>query len=87
MTSRLDASTASRRATLERVKMDMYISQPFDLACLYASVGDQDKAFESLETAYRNRSYKIAVLEVTPQLDPLRHDPRYQDLVKMIEGK
>ena len=61
------ARSGWRGSTLERVKMDMYTSQPFDLACLYASVGDKNKAFESLETAFRNRSYKIAVLEVAPQ--------------------
>ena len=73
--------------TLKRIKMDVHGSSPFGLACLYASVGDKDKAFDSLETAYRNRSFKMAVLEVTPQLDPLRHDPRYQDLVRRVEGK
>jgi tetratricopeptide (TPR) repeat protein len=78
------ARSGWRGFMLERAKMDTYASQPFDLACLYASAGEKDKAFESLETAFRNRSYKIAVLQVTPQLDPLRNDPRYQDLVQRV---
>jgi hypothetical protein len=59
---------------------------PFDVACLYATVGDKDKAFEYLETAYKERNYRFAMLQVEPQLDPLRDDPRYADLVRRTEA-
>ena len=65
----------------------MLISDSFQLACLYAKIGDKDRAFENLERAYQARSFWIAVLEVTPQLDALRDDPRYADLVRRVEGR
>jgi tetratricopeptide (TPR) repeat protein len=59
----------------------------FQLACLYAKVGDKDKAFENLEIAYRERSFQIAVLQVEPQLQSLHDDPRFADLIRRIDGK
>lgn len=59
----------------------------FQLACIYAKLGNKDKAFENLETAYHERGFQIAVLQVEPQLRLLHDDPRYADLVRRIEGK
>ena len=59
----------------------------FDLACLYSTIGDKDKAFENLEKAYQQRNNRIPVLQVEPQLDPLRDDARYADLIRRVEGK
>jgi tetratricopeptide (TPR) repeat protein len=74
--------------TRERIKSPQAqtIPGPFPVACLYAELADKDKAFEKLEEAYQKRSFWIAVLEVSPQLDPLRDDPRYHDLVRRIAG-
>jgi tetratricopeptide (TPR) repeat protein len=51
----------------------------FDVACVYAALGDRDKAFQWLEQSYRDRS--ILTLKINPMLDPLRGDPRYADLL------
>ena len=59
----------------------------FQMACLYAKIGDKDKAFAYLEKAYQERSFEIAILNVEPQLDSLRNDPRFADLVRRVEGK
>jgi hypothetical protein len=74
--------------TIERIKHpeNEPFTGPFDVACLYAAVGNIDKAFENLEKAYLEHSYRIAVLKVEPQLDPLRNDPRYADLVRRVES-
>jgi hypothetical protein len=53
----------------------------FQLACLNARVGDKGTAHEYLWKAYQRRSFLIAFVEVEPQLDPLRDDPRFTDLV------
>jgi DNA-binding winged helix-turn-helix (wHTH) protein/tetratricopeptide (TPR) repeat protein len=81
------ASSGWRGVTVERIKHpeNESFTSPFDVACLYATVGDADKAFENLEKAYLEHSYRIAVLQVEPQLDSLRDDPRYSDLVRRIE--
>ena len=83
------ATSGWRGVTVERIKHPELESftGPFDVACLYASVGDKDKALENLEKAFREHDYRIAVLSVEPQLDPLRDDPRYTDLVRRVEGK
>jgi tetratricopeptide (TPR) repeat protein len=78
-----------RGVTLESIKTpeSQMIPGPFRLACLYATLGEKDKAFENLEEAYQERSSWIAVIGVTPQLDSLRDDPRFDDLIRRIEAK
>jgi TolB-like protein len=51
----------------------------FDVAAVYAGLGDKDAAFEWLERAYQRRI--IWFLKVHPFLDPLRRDPRYSALL------
>jgi eukaryotic-like serine/threonine-protein kinase len=57
---------------------------PYFLATAYAGLGDKDRAFEWLETAYRERVDWMAYLKVDPELDSLRSDPRYADLLRRI---
>lgn len=77
-----------RGVTMERIKrLETETAGPVDVACLYASIGDKDKAFEYLEKAYKERPYKVAGIKAEPQLDPLRDDPRFADLVRRVEGK
>ena len=78
-----------RGVALERIKIAVAKPDPdwFEIACLYSTIDDKDKAFENLEKAYQQRSNKIAVLQVEPQLDLLRDDARYADLIRRVEGK
>jgi hypothetical protein len=39
-------------------------------------------SFDSLEEAYRNHDLDVLSLLSSPELDPLRSDPRYLDLKK-----
>jgi TolB-like protein/Tfp pilus assembly protein PilF len=52
----------------------------FDIAAVYAALGDKDSAFKWLNRAYDSRI--IWLLKVHPFLDPLRDDPRYPALLK-----
>jgi len=52
-----------------------------NFANLYARLGDKDRAFESLEKAYDRREHTLAFVEVEPELDSLRSDQRYSDLL------
>ena len=61
-------------------------SRSFQLACLHAKIGNIDKALEYLEKAYSERSFKIAILKVEPQLDSLRNDRRFADLVRRVDS-
>jgi DNA-binding winged helix-turn-helix (wHTH) protein/TolB-like protein/Tfp pilus assembly protein PilF len=83
------ATSGWRGVTFERIRWgaQRQNATSFDLARLYATVGDKDNAFIYLERAFQERSNMIAVLEVDPELDPLRDDPRYAALLRRIERK
>ncbi len=56
----------------------------FDMAEIYAQLGDKDKAFAWLEKSFEERTYTMMYLKVAPNLDPLRSDPRFADLLKRV---
>jgi hypothetical protein len=47
-------------------------------------LGEKDRAFAELNKAYENRISSLLYLKVEPQLDPLRSDPRFQELLKKV---
>ncbi|HLJ29879.1 MAG TPA: tetratricopeptide repeat protein [Candidatus Angelobacter sp.] len=51
---------------------------------LYAGLGDRDQALTWLEKAYEERADGLTWINVDPMLDPLRNQPRFQELVKRI---
>ncbi len=57
---------------------------PILFAYIYAGLGDKDQAFAWLEKAYEERSDVVGGLKVGRQLDPLRSDPRFQDLLRRM---
>jgi tetratricopeptide (TPR) repeat protein len=59
----------------------------YGLAGYYAALGEKDEAFAALNQAYENRETLIASLKVDPRLDPLRSDPRFQQLVQRVGFK
>jgi hypothetical protein len=48
---------------------------------LWLGPGDTDQALASLEKAYAQHSNLMVSLKVEPAFDPLRSDPRFQDLL------
>lgn len=52
------------------------------LACL--AVGQKDQAFAALQRAFLGRSNTLTGLKVDPIYDPLRSDPRFQDLLHRV---
>jgi len=52
-----------------------------DFAWTYAALGDKDLALQALEKAFAERE-PMAWLNVDPQWDPIRAEPRFQDLVR-----
>jgi eukaryotic-like serine/threonine-protein kinase len=57
---------------------------PEPTAEIYILLGDKDKAFHWLETAYEERDGFLNELAASPMFDSLRSDPRYKALVKKI---
>jgi tetratricopeptide (TPR) repeat protein len=56
----------------------------YEVALVYAGLGEKDSAFEWLEKAYAVRDKGLTFLKVDPCLDPLRSDPRFQDLLRRV---
>jgi Flp pilus assembly protein TadD len=53
-----------------------------EIAVIYVALGDRDQAMNWLEKAYQERSNPSVLLR--PGFDPLRSDPRFQNLVHRI---
>ncbi len=62
-----------------------YVS-PTDFAEIHAQLGEKDQAFEWLEKAYEERQGWLIWLKSQPHLDPLRDDPRFQDLLRRMNS-
>jgi tetratricopeptide (TPR) repeat protein len=54
------------------------------VAKAYVDLGQNDKAFAELNKAYENRLSSLCWLKVGPQLDALRSDPRYHQLLQKM---
>ena len=80
---------AGRRAETEQLLRDMvdradrqYIPAE-NIAALFGALGDMDQAFGWLDRAYTNRS-TFATFNLLPISEPLRSDPRYQEIMGKI---
>jgi Flp pilus assembly protein TadD len=70
-------------ARLQEASKHHYVSA-FDMATVFAGVGDSDTAFQWLEKAYAQRESQMAFLNITRRMDPLRSDPRLADLLRRM---
>ncbi len=78
--------TADARKVLDELKarsLQRYVSWR-DIAVIEAGLGEKDQAFASLEKAYALRDSGIVFVKVDPLFDPLRTDPRFQELLRRI---
>jgi hypothetical protein len=73
---------------MEHLHAAKQILMPINLATYYTAAGDKDHAFYWLEQAYKYRrlTFGISMLSLnrTPELEPLRSDPRYKDLLGRV---
>jgi hypothetical protein len=61
------------------------IGPPYNVAIIYAGLGEKDQAFAWLERAYKDRSYYLPVyLTTDARLDDLHSDPRFISLRRRI---
>ena len=56
----------------------------FLFAGIHASLGNIDQACQSLERAYEKRAFELVGLKSNPWFDPLRSDPRYDELIRRM---
>lgn len=60
-----------------------YVS-PISKAYAYMAAGEKEQALGWLRTGFEERSDGVVYLAVQPVWDPLRDDPRFQDLVRRV---
>lgn len=53
----------------------------YDAACLYARLGDEDKAIAFLENAFTNGLLEMNELKTDSDLDPIRENETYKELI------
>jgi TolB-like protein/Tfp pilus assembly protein PilF len=66
---------------LSELSKQKYVPEVF-WAQIYVGLGEREKAFEWLEKAYEDHSVIRAAAD--PAFDPLRSDPRFQDLLRRM---
>jgi len=66
----------------ERAKQE-YVP-PTSFALIYAYLGDKDQAMRWLEESYKEHEFIMTNLNVNPEWDPIRSDPRFQDLLRRM---
>lgn len=57
---------------------------PFDLAVIYASLGEKEKAIEYLEESYQKRDPQLVPIKVYPPFASLREEPKFIELLKKM---
>jgi len=56
----------------------------YGFALIHIGLGENDEALEWLERAYQDRNAWMPFMQVAAPLDPLRSDPRFQDLLRRM---
>ena len=78
-----DARAAA--AALEKAGRDGTVRlRPRDLAYLYVALGRTGEALDQFERALDERDPAMVWLTVAPRVDPLRQEPRFQNMIRKI---
>ncbi len=65
---------------MKELQKRKYVSS-YDIARIYIGLGDKNEAVTWLERAYEQRVGWMAYLMVDPNIESLRGDPRFGDLL------
>ena len=76
------AMRAVARELVERSKLS-YVD-PFRIASTFAQAGEVDLAFEWLDKSVDQGSLELVYVNIRPEFDPIRHDPRYKGLMQRL---
>jgi TolB-like protein/Tfp pilus assembly protein PilF len=57
---------------------------PSQIGLIYAALGERQQAFAWLERAYEQHDSLLLVLKGDARFDPLRSDPRFEDLLRRV---
>jgi TolB-like protein/DNA-binding winged helix-turn-helix (wHTH) protein len=72
-------------AKFEQLAPPLAFYRMYESLIAYAGSGENDeKVFALLQEAYRERSPALTLIKVDPLYDPLRNDPRFQELLRQV---
>jgi len=78
----------TREASQSISKLRDYIQKhgvgTYEIALIYAGLGDRDEAFAWLERSYKLHDKGLTYLKLDPCVDPLRSDPRFQSFLRRV---
>jgi TolB-like protein/Tfp pilus assembly protein PilF len=78
----LSGDPQAARRIVEELRRDHARYLPaYEMAKLQLALGDSSEALQWLRRAFEQRSHSLVFLAVDPQLDPLRSDPGFRELV------
>ncbi len=77
------ANARAMLAELMRLRAGHYASA-VDLAMIHAALGEREEAFRWLDEAAAERAFHLVYLDVWPELDVMRPDPRFTEMVHRI---
>jgi tetratricopeptide (TPR) repeat protein len=73
--------------TLMNMRRSRYVSE-YDIALVYAGLGDKPRAVEWLQKAYDGQAFTVPYLNVDPSIDSLRDETAFKELSRRIaEGR
>ena len=78
----LSGDTVSARRIADGLRREQVGYLPsYEMAKLYLALGDRAEALAWLRRAYDQRSHSLVFLAIDPQLEPLRTDREFRDLL------
>jgi len=81
--SGLHAALVKRVELYKQLANRRYVD-PGYIGYMYGKLGDKDQAFAFLEKAYVEKAGSLQNIKVAPEMDSVRTDPRYIDLLKRM---
>ena len=80
----LAGKTSEARRVLNGLLHSPQPVSPFFIALVYTATGQKDSAFRWLDSSIVERSGSVRYLKIEPRLDPLRSDPRFNELLLRV---
>ena len=79
----LDRNPTEARRLLAELQRERVVS-PYYIAVVYAGLGEQQSAIDSLETAFREQVSSLVYLNVDPRLESLRGNDKFGEMVSRL---
>jgi adenylate cyclase len=70
-----------RAGDLRASRSRLIYELPTNIAKFYAYAGENEKALDQLEAAHKERDSGLVLMQVDPDWNPLRQEPRFKQLV------